>query len=713
MPAVTLLGSAAFDTASGSKTVTATPAVGDLIVIVTAHSGNVSSATPTDNNSSGVYTTINSALKATSADKLMIHIRNALIGAASSTVFTHAPGTSTGGGLAVFKVTGMGKVGAAAAKQSAKQDNQAAAGTPSPTFGATPQLVNAIIGAIFNATNPATMTPRASYTERNDSGYNSPASGLETMSRDSGETVTAIAWGSTSASAFCSLVLELDSSKDLTPALFTNAQSFFAPTVTPGAVTLTPSLVTGSQSFFDPTVTQTSVVTPPLLANAQSFFAPALTVGAVTLSPSLVTGSQSFFGPAVTPGAVTLSPSLLSGGQTFYGPTLTLGAVTLSPPLLSGGQTFYGPTLTLGAVTLSPPLVAGDQVFFAPAVTPGAVTLSPPLVTGSQSFFAPALSLGLVTLSPPLVAGDQVFFGPTVTPGAVTLSPPLLAGDQVFFDPAVAPGAVTLSPPLLAGDQLLFAPVLTLGALTLTPPLLAGDQVFFGPAVTPGAVTLSPPLLAGDETFFGPSLSLGLVTLEPPLIASDGEIFTPALSAANDVWPPLIDSVVVVFVPQVSGGAVAPLFAPLSPGVRMTKQRQVLLAVKELVAGALPLAKIRGFDGEATKPDRIGAGGCVIGHPGEPGEPEIDLSPLAYNYTHRIFLEVAAADGAAGEDLDLMLLAIGDAIEADRYLGGLCSWIEAEAPDRNDRSTDAVATINWATVPIAADYSVSTPLASA
>ena len=210
MVAVTLLGAATFDTASGTKTVTATPAVGDLIVIVTAHSGNTSAATPTDNNSAGAYTRVNSSVKATSADTLGIHIRTALIAAASSTIFTHAPGASSGGGLAVFKVTGMTKTGAAAALQSAIQSNQAAAGTPATVFGAAAKTLNAIIGAVFNATNPATMTPPTSFTERNDSGYATPTTGLETVSRDSGHTSTTVTWGGTSASAFCSLSIELD-----------------------------------------------------------------------------------------------------------------------------------------------------------------------------------------------------------------------------------------------------------------------------------------------------------------------------------------------------------------------------------------------------------------------------------------------------------------------------------------------------------------------
>lgn len=143
----------------------------------------------------------------------------------------------------------------------------------------------------------------------------------------------------------------------------------------------------------------------------------------------------------------------------------------------------------------------------------------------------------------------------------------------------------------------------------------------------------------------------------------------------------------------------------------MTKQLAVLLAVKGLVAAALPLADVRGFDGDTTKPKKIGDDGTVIGHPGEPNEPEVDLSPLAYHYEHEILLEIAAAGGAGGEPLDAMLAAIGVSIRADRTLGGLCSWLEAQAPDRNDRTVAGVATSNWALVPIVAHYSTEDPLA--
>ena len=71
MATVTLLGTATFNTTSGTKTVTATPAVNDLIVIVTANTGSTTTtAAPTDNNSSGTYTVVNTAVKATSADTM-------------------------------------------------------------------------------------------------------------------------------------------------------------------------------------------------------------------------------------------------------------------------------------------------------------------------------------------------------------------------------------------------------------------------------------------------------------------------------------------------------------------------------------------------------------------------------------------------------------------------------------------------------------------
>jgi len=216
--AILLLGTQTFTTASGTKTVVATPTFNDLILIVTAHTGNTAATAPTDDNPDGrgTYTQVNTCVKASSVDTMKLWVRNGLIGSASSTTFSIAPGTTTGGGIGVFAVSGLARTGANAVRQSAVQSNQASSGTPTPVLGQAALTGNVLIGAVFNATNAATMTPRGTpaWSERFDVGYATPTTGLETMTINSGETGTSIAWGGTSASAFCSLVAELDCSAE-------------------------------------------------------------------------------------------------------------------------------------------------------------------------------------------------------------------------------------------------------------------------------------------------------------------------------------------------------------------------------------------------------------------------------------------------------------------------------------------------------------------
>lgn len=141
------------------------------------------------------------------------------------------------------------------------------------------------------------------------------------------------------------------------------------------------------------------------------------------------------------------------------------------------------------------------------------------------------------------------------------------------------------------------------------------------------------------------------------------------------------------------------------------KQIDVLRGVKAMIVAALPLAEVRGFDEEdVTEEVLVGPGGSVLGFPGDPGQPEVDLSPPAYNYDHEIALEVSAASDAPVADLLAMLAAIGAAVAADRTLGGLCEYLVATAPGLRDRTTDGVTT-RWAELSIVASYVTSDPLA--
>lgn len=141
-----------------------------------------------------------------------------------------------------------------------------------------------------------------------------------------------------------------------------------------------------------------------------------------------------------------------------------------------------------------------------------------------------------------------------------------------------------------------------------------------------------------------------------------------------------------------------------------SRREQVIEAVKALVSNALPNADVKR---NLAKPERIAPGGLAVVRDGDPGEPEVLLSPLTYVYAHRIPIEVAAYESASRprEDvLDEMLGAIGNAVRADRTLGGLCDFLEVEAPAPADLETLGAAPARFAEVAVVAVYGTADPL---
>ena len=134
----------------------------------------------------------------------------------------------------IYSVAGMLRTGpSGAVRQAAKQDNQAAA-TPAPAFTANALTGNPCYGAIFNATSPAGLAPPTGWTENAsaDHGQSSPTCGQESAYIDSGFTGTTVTWGSASASAFCSLICELDTTAPDAPpdlAMPPRADAFLRP----------------------------------------------------------------------------------------------------------------------------------------------------------------------------------------------------------------------------------------------------------------------------------------------------------------------------------------------------------------------------------------------------------------------------------------------------------------------------------------------------
>lgn len=393
---VSLLGTPTFNTTSGTKTVTATPAVGDLIIIITAHSGNTSAAAPTDNQTGGTYTLVNSAVKATSADTMRVWVRNNLITSATSTTFTHAPGTTTGGGLVVIDCQGMDKAGSSAIVQSAIQSN-AAAGTPAPVFGTAPNSQNAIIGAVFNARNPAAMTPRTNYTELYDSGYNTPTTGLEVMADNSGETSATITWGNSAGTVFASIVVELEASVThattgaLTGQIGSVSGSATRNTshATTGALTGQIGSVSGSATRFrafasSGTLTgQGSTVTGD--ADREPFVLPHTTEGALVGQGSVIDGTAQSFTVFTTSGALTGQGSVVTGDadrEAAPVPHTTEGILVGQGSSTAGSATRYRQFSTTGNLVADGAVITGIVFHYTHFETSGDLVGQGSVITG-------------------------------------------------------------------------------------------------------------------------------------------------------------------------------------------------------------------------------------------------------------------------------------------------------------------------------------------
>ena len=112
----------------------------------------------------------------------------------------------------------------------------------------------------------------------------------------------------------------------------------------------------------------------------------------------------------------------------------------------------------------------------------------------------------------------------------------------------------------------------------------------------------------------------------------------------------------------------------------MTSKRETILsALAALITGNAAGATVLRNE---SLPKRVPSAGLVILRDGEPGEPEVTLSPLTYIFDHLAVAEVIVEDRQNQDaKFDAICVAMGAALEANRTLGGLCDWVEGVAPE--------------------------------
>lgn len=137
-----------------------------------------------------------------------------------------------------------------------------------------------------------------------------------------------------------------------------------------------------------------------------------------------------------------------------------------------------------------------------------------------------------------------------------------------------------------------------------------------------------------------------------------------------------------------------------------TPRETILTALADLLRTIPHVPVLRG----EVLPERIPPAGLMILRDGEPGEPEVTLSPLTYHYRHRAEIEAVVQGANRDATFDALCASIGAVIAADRTLGGLCDWVEAEAPQPVDLPVEGAASLKAAVIPVILHYSTTDPL---
>lgn len=169
--------------------------------------------------------------------------------------------------------------------------------------------------------------------------------------------------------------------------------------------------------------------------------------------------------------------------------------------------------------------------------------------------------------------------------------------------------------------------------------------------------------------------------------------------------------------PGFLGGATLVCAVPTDPAwtqmvAALSRQEWVLMSLQAALErqAAMPAGAVLARN--ATLPSRIPADGLVILRDGDPGEPEVTLSPLTWHFQHRAEIDVLVdrRPGEADAAFDALRRAIGLAVSEDRTLGGLCDWVEAQAPSPAMIALEGADGLKAATIGVVLHYSAADSL---
>lgn len=143
-----------------------------------------------------------------------------------------------------------------------------------------------------------------------------------------------------------------------------------------------------------------------------------------------------------------------------------------------------------------------------------------------------------------------------------------------------------------------------------------------------------------------------------------------------------------------------------------SKRERVLKALFAALDGARPAGAV--LLRNAILPERIPAAGLMILRDGDPGAPEVLLSPPTYFYEHRAEVDLlvdGASPAARDAAFDALTRAIAAALAADRTLTGLVDYAIGEAPVPLELPIEGAEGLKAASIGVILPYHASDPLA--
>lgn len=116
------------------------------------------------------------------------------------------------------------------------------------------------------------------------------------------------------------------------------------------------------------------------------------------------------------------------------------------------------------------------------------------------------------------------------------------------------------------------------------------------------------------------------------------------------------------------------------------------------------------FRRDEPLPAEIPSVGLIIMESGETGEPEITF-PLTYHYRHAVPFTIYVQQHEDAEDvIDALRQELGAAIAADRTLGGLCDWVEAQITETDTVPFTGTTTLRFERITVTMSYGIANPL---